>query len=709
MRNVLFLATALILVLVGCTPRNTDLYDPNAVALRNAEKLFGEIDPNQNWNSTYSGSITITADASLHDVARVLVLTVSPVLNDQAKVLAEADVSKGQTVTLDYDVPNVYQELIAACVDSKGHYFMKAFKVTDTKVSFKSTAAQARRVTRAGEDYLDASAIKLERSKSEQSYNALRAIFANEADATGDATMQGVVSKGNIGQWAGSGWENDRLWKPTDNYKTGTEWEVRNQTVVRVIDPMTAEEESQLKTLFGNFLERSDTKETWGKKDNRKYVLEKMRESDAVNFYNNQLTSDGTTPITIIPIFMPSTEIGSCHLYYYYYDPKVVPAGTTEADYIKALPKFKAIQCWHSRSAANSKGKGTNDLFKVHEYLLPYYGDELQDVQNAVSLAIPKGYRVGFMLRKLKDTGTFVQNYRDITDVGHGCCYGFGKLNKEINKMPGHFGSGVTYFSMEEDDSRVCMFSANGKSYLAFEDGSDCNYNDMIIEVGGYDKNVLTEAPEGTEEKGSGIETDYLYDEDEIEGAPYMLCFEDRFDTADYDMNDVVLRCKRQTGVNKNRVELSLVAAGGEDDVVIMGIKGTYKKGYELNNHEVHEIFDVENETGENRFVNTIAGKAMTDPCKGIYELEEGLTIPQFLAGIYLKNLSTGREIRVSRTGEAPLAIIMPYDFEYPMEKVNITKAYTSFIHWAHQSSEYTDWYTHITSGSVYPVSELFK
>lgn len=699
----------MLLMLTGCT-KEQNLYDQNAVAQSSVEKIFGTIDPKQDWNSMVSGSVTITADANLYDIQRVMILTETPFMNENAKILAEAQVQKGQTVTLNYDAPNAYKELVAACTDSKGHYYIKGFKTSDYKVSFQNKPAGARGQTRAGAtvEYPDLSSIRLERKNAETSYNAKRTVFANEAAASGDATMKEVVSKGNIGQWAGSGWENDMLWKPSDKYDTGTSWEIRNQTVLREIDPITTDEVAMLKTLFGAYLDFDDKSETWGRKDNRKYLLERMRESDVVSFYNNQLTSDGTTPITIIPIFMPSSEIASCHLYYYYYDPKAIPTGMTEADYIKTLPKFKAMQCWHTRAAANNEGAGSKDFFKKHEYLLPYYGDELQDVQNAVSLAIPKGYRIGFMLRKQKDTGTYVDGYRDITDAGHGCCYGFATLNKEINNLPGHFGSSTAYFSMEADDPRIFMFSANGKSYLGFEDGCDCNFNDMIIEVGGYDTSVLTEAPEGTEEKGSGIETSYLYDEQEIDGAPYMLCFEDRSKTADYDMNDVVLRCKRQTGANKNRLELSLIASGATDEVVIMGINGTWKEGYQLNNKEAHDIFDVAQEEGENRFVNTVVGKATKAPCKGVYEIQEGMTIPQFLEGIYIKNLTTGEEVHVSRTGEAPLAIIVPFDFKYPMEKVSITNAYTKFLEWARQASQNQDWYTHVSEELVYPVSELF-
>ncbi len=866
--------------LASCVQRETNLYDPEAVHLRdvntNASKYFDNIDPNQDWSSVVSGKVTITADAPLQNVARVVIITGSPVLNGDVQLLAEADVQKGQTVMLSYDAPNDCSRLVAACIDTKGHYYMKAFNVGESTLSFASAKARTRAATRAGGSYPDVSAIKLETKNKELSYNALRTRFVNEAAATGDPVMQSVVTQGNIGAWKNAGWENETLWKPTDNSKTGTEWEIRNQAIVRTIENITDEEKATLNDLFGDFLQRTDNSQHWKRKDNRELI----RNSDAVKFYDNHLTSDGTTPITIMPISMGSSEINSCHIYYYYYNPSDIPSGTTVEQYIKDLPKFKAIQCSYTMSAAKTNGYDLAGLFKVHEYLLPYYGtpasfkpvqqhsntfcttdgklyrirngrqlnsedyymvytgnddkklatkyaDDASDLKNqlwqvfttadgnkmlynvgakmflvwegqwattysadinvvqacyykfddenhiwrynsqqglgtdltlkdskristnkntsiganfewffeeytgpstvqaisdfvfetypaatvtAQSLAIPKGYRIGFMLRKLKDMSTYVQNYRNITDVGHGCCYAFGGLNREINNLPGHFGSGKTYFTMEDDDPRACYFMANGKTYIGFEDGSDCQFNDIVLEVGGYDKNVIIEPPVGTEDKGTGLDEDYLYDTTEIEGQSYTLCFEDRSTSADYDMNDVVLRCKRinTTSKYKNWVQLSLVAAGGTD-VVKIHIGKKCVRGDELDGKEVHELFFVDEEEGNNRFVNTMAGKDIFEPITAYYQLDEGVTIPMFLSQIYIENVSTGETIAVAKKGAAPLGIIVPYDFDYPLETRSIVYAYTTFKEWASSASQYPGWYKNEDEALVYPAQTVIE
>lgn len=663
----------------------------------NAKTILGNIDPNQDWNSINSGSITVSADAPLKNIAKVQILTESPILNQYATILAEADVTKGETVELSYDAPNVYSRLIAACIDSDGHYHVKGFDLTESTVSFSSETQTTRAARRASIEYPDITKILLESKNAESSYNAKRTIFANEA-AAGDAEKQAVATQGNITQWANSGWENDMLWKPTENYKLGGTWEVRNNTIMRTIPDLTSEEEQEIKDALGSFLDRTDNSEKWNRKDNRKYIVEKMRESNTVSFYNNQLTSDGTTPITIAPIYMPSTEIGDCHLYYYYYDPSAIPTGISEVDYIKTLPKFKAIQCWHSRPQ-KLNGKTQNDLFKINEYLLPYYGDELTASQTIASLAIPKGYRIGFMLRKLKNTATYVQNYREITDAGHGCSYGFGKLNKEINHLTGHFESGQTYFTMEEDDSRVCMFQANGKTYLGFEDGSDCQYNDYIIEVSGYDTNVYASAPAGAEEKSSGVETEYLYSDEEITGAPYTMCFEDRPLTADYDLNDVVLRCKR---ISSTELQLTLVACGGTDDVVIHGATG-----WSHNDQEVHAIFHAVDPEKGNLMINTEINGEKRDVISDFVTVDKSMTVPKYLKGIFIENKTTGKIIQIAKKGEAPFAIIVPQEFDYPKERQSITGAYADFVNWAQDVNSSGNWYLFEDADKIFP--SIFK
>lgn len=848
MKKVLYLTVGCVLALSSCTKYDFDM-DRSTVSKEHAENILGMIDPNQDWSSVNNGTITVTADANLDDIVKVQILTESPFMNTNTRVLAEVDVQKGQTVTLTYDAPNIYDRLIAACVDSKGHYYIKGFDLNEGQVSFQSIVARTRGVAKAS-DY--PTNLTLNFSNSVKSYNAMRTIAANDAAASGDADFQKWVNDSHINLWAGKKWENERLWMVSGS--GNSTWKVVDNTIMRTIDGISVDEKKYLNDIFGDFLNRNDPNNSKKKNDNMNLI----RNSEAVKFYSNSLTSNGKGAITIIPIQMASTEIGYCHLYYYYYDPANIPSGMLEEDYVKSLPKFKAVQCSTTQKAANAG----LDFFKVHEYLLPYFGepealmaekvnsttfcstdgklyrirngkqldgkdyymvynsgtddndnsdklatkyaDDAANVRNQLwqvfttkdgnkmlynvgakkflvwqgdyatvysdilskvqssyykfddanhilrynnnklglgtdlglknskrvstnkdtsindnfkwyfeeyegknltaitdfvfeqfpasvtspDVIIPEGYRIGFMLRKLRGS----QDYKDnniIKANNNGCCYSFGKLNQEINNLPGHFGSSKTLYTMEDDDPRAAIFSANKNTYIAFEDGSDCNFNDLIFEVG-----------------GEGFDNEYLYDLKEVEGQPYMMCFEDRSVTADYDMNDLVLRCKRN-GENKDIVELSLVATGGIDDLWIQDIKGDYVSGEKLDSKEVHEFFGVGSAEGDGRFVNTVKGGKKHKVVVGNYKIGD-MSIPRFLSEITIKNQTTFETIRAPHKGEAPVAIILPADFNYPMEKESITTVYSTFLNWAQNASLHTDWYD-LTTDDAYPLEEILK
>lgn len=898
-KRIFFIATLVgMIAFTGC--QRFDFDEARQEAIRqNAANIFGEIDPNQDWNSSISGTVTITADASLKEITRVQILTESPLLNPDTRVVAEANVQKGQTVTLDYDVLNSYTRLIAACVDSKGHYFIKGFDIGETNVSFKK-GATTRAARRASLDLPNFTNVTLDFNNSIQSYNAIRAI-------------------NNTGVWKGSKWDNDRLYAPTNVSNAGGSWTINNMTIYRDADALTETEKTNLQDIFNDYLTRDDKNDPSGR--GRKNNLELIRNSDVVKLYNNELTSNGKDPITLRPVQMASIEAYWCSVYYYYYNPAdAASSGLSEADYIKTLPKFKAIDLNAERSAFRAiTGKPLDqrdeNFLRLHEYLLPYYGDaseftpkpstltakdyttnghfyriyncsgksdakptpipasnhyitygdnkhnltdegaaniedqlwqvfthasdntvmlynvgsgkffwwndgeyvEIKDItennlknytiyisdgtvtngkinpiafnnnitnqkvfissaarnnfikalidtgrsylyrggkdlsgsyrvarewtfedyteeykgsakpisdfelpleyfpatsitppSTTPSATIPAGYKIGFMIRK--DGGAVAGKNNGKGDSnGQGCLYGYGELNREINQH-GQFKSAVKDYGMELNDPRIAFFEQNGKTYFCFEEGSDTQFSDVIVEMGGYDTEIYEEDPIGNENSSTGVVNSQLYDETEIQGASYMLLFEDRSASADYDMNDVVLRCQRYHD-DPSCVELSLVAAGGTDDVVIKGIDGTLIEdgGFELNNKEVHQRFGVANATGYDRFVNTVDGKQTIGPRTGVYRIRDGMTIPQFLANIYIENQTTGEEVHVAKTGESPLAIIMPRDFQYPKERQSITAAYQEFLEWARDATGHQDWYNHITEDLVYPIEKIIN
>ncbi|MBQ8155644.1 MAG: DUF4842 domain-containing protein [Prevotella sp.] len=832
----------------------------------NAEEIFGIIDPNQDWRCIESGSITVTADAPLNNITKVQILTESPFFNDQAQILAEAEAKYGETVTLSFEAPRGAERLIAACINENGHYFIKGFTLGDTKVNFISSSANARSRTRSVAEYPDFSKVVMSYSNSYPSYNAARTIAANENSSV------------TYSQWKGKNWENDRLWEISGSLSGS--WTNNAGTICKNADEITKEEKAELWDIFNSSLFR-DVKNN-KKRDN----LELIRRGNAVRFFDNHIVSDGSNPITIIPVQLASTEAYMCDLYYYYYKPEEVPSNMSLTDYIKTLPKFKAVDFNEERGAfkaITNIAKNANDttFMKVHEYLLPFYGDPSEFVATNTSVSskgfktdgkfyrikneekgmymtytsnaaknimnkyddnadnikdqlwqifknneglmmfynvgkqqflkfipntypafsstdtdfnkfcfmtadsknnqtsatevvhiltynkshclksrestniaidgnktdrltiqwtfeefvttniatvndveveiwpaslptpsaiIDKDYRIGFMLRK---GGDKVMDDNKLKHDKNGCLYSYGEMNTEINTF-GSFRSAMDKYSMKENDPRIAMFNANCKTYLTFEDGTDCNFSDIIIEIGGYSAKGLSFKSEDPTIKLASEETVmtttsttpssgvYLFEnipEDRTAQMVYTMCFEDRLVSADYDLNDLVLRCKRHN-TKPDMVQLSIVAIGASDNLYIEGIDGTLQDGYpDLTSKEVHEYFFVQDETGEARFVNTIQGKGSDyDPVTSWYKIDSDMTIPKFLSKIKVRNATTGQTISVPEVGLPPYALILPGKFEYPREYLGIERAYSTFQTWVQNASLYNNWMEFIES-----------
>ncbi len=633
----------------------------------NAEKIFGTIDQNQDWNSIISGKVSVTADANLEDIVKVQILTESPILNDDAKVLAESTAKNGQTVTLNYDAPNIYKKLVAACVDSKGVYYIQVFNVGQANVSFaQAEKSNSPRRAQASEAP-DFTSIKLKAPQ--KSVNTRR---TESSDA-------------KFSMWKDSKW-NDNMWVIADGQTFSNGWKMDSPkgsekadaakdrgVIYRDIEDFSSNELANVQMIMNSLF----VKYAGADKNKKKNNVESVRNSAYYASNNhNYFETDGVNPVTLIPIQAFTDDFKQNHLFYYYYKPEEIPAGMDEVEYIKQLPKYMAIQVERIQTT-NEKNAGA--FYHRQEFLLPFYKNDPVEGDNEASAIFPKGYKVGFLNLKTVNVGTY-----DITNKIYGCTYGDGRLNYEINhygdflsamdtSLGGKFEGGMTW-----TDPRIAIFTANGKTYMCFEEGSDCNFSDMVIEIGGG-LNIIDETPEP-------------------EAEIYTMCFEDRPATADYDLNDVVLRCTR---VDNTTLQLTLAATGANDNVVIHGASG-----WAYNDKEVHEVFGY-TETSGNRFINTEKGGNTMDVVSANVTVSKDISIPDFLEKIFIENKTTGKMVKMAQAGEPPFAIIVPGDFDYPQEKVSITNAYGNFAGWAQNMTTNKDWYIYPEEGKVYP--SLFK
>ena len=368
----------------------------------------------------------------------------------------------------------------------------------------------------------------------------------------------------------------------------------------------------------------------------------------------------GTEAIVVSPVYKCDqatrwgNEVWNSDLYYYYFKDEdlnnYVENGGTAVDFLNNLPKFKAIP-FNQHFGENED----NVVEKRASYALIYWGDGTPEL-GATGQPFPAGYKIGFMVRA-KTTSEAPRKQGEL--------YGDGRLNNKINSWPNFKSS-----NLGTDGPRVGWINVEDRLYMCFESGTDADFNDIILEVEG------------------GIEFFSFYPE--YEHDFYTFCFEDR-ELGDYDINDVVIKATR---INNTTVEYSVVACGAHDQLQIKNINGTKIR----DDQEVHSLFGV----STNTFVNTVKG-AQTYPA-----VTERVTVDKNFSFLnentqpYIYNMSEGKTIKLSKKGEDPHGIMIPYDFKYPVEQKCIKDAYSRFNEWGETRVNSTDWYKYYNPGTVF-------
>ncbi len=190
----------------------------------------------------------------------------------------------------------------------------------------------------------------------------------------------------------------------------------------------------------------------------------------------------------------------------------------------------------------------------------------------------------------------------------------------------------------------------------------------------------------------------------------YSYAFEDT-KVGDYDMNDVVIKAQE---TEDGKINLTLVAVGATLDLNIRlypagTLSGSEVAHYSGNfsvleyegNTEVHAMLGVNKGT----MTNTGAGATATPIT---IQIDKGSYDPAHLP-LAIYSESQG-EMRLAGSGQAPFGIIIPINWKWPTERVNITSAYNyvnieegddqSFGTFANKAGEALNWYNYPT-GSV--------
>ena len=358
-------------------------------------------------------------------------------------------------------------------------------------------------------------------------------------------------------------------------------------------------------------------------------------------YYNENsypITTGETDPIIVSPIYRnDGTSNEVVNSDLYYY-------------YFKANeePDLKNLKCYKAFSMKNLI-KPNDVLSRSDAFALIYWDEEGNG-----SFQFPAGYSIGFMLRS---------NLTQYNGQKQGEIWGDGRMNNELNKY-GHFKSS----GLKDGDPRMAWLTVNGNDVLCIESGTDKDVNDLIVSVSGSYE--LIDIPPY------------------IEKNFYTFLFEDtKGSETDYDENDVVIKATRE---DNTHIKYILMASGANDELYLHQVNGEVIN----QNVEVHKIFG----SDSRGFINT--------ETKNYSYVEDLVTVSSNFSFLdpncqpILENRTKGYRIQVSRAGEAPMAIMIPYDFKWSKERIRIDRSYPLFGNWGRNMIESTDWY-------LYPEEDL--
>jgi hypothetical protein len=371
----------------------------------------------------------------------------------------------------------------------------------------------------------------------------------------------------------------------------------------------------------------------------------------------------GTKPIILSPIYKSDkakqygNEVWNSDLYYYYFKDSDIEGKTDDEQvaFFESLPKYKAIEF------KQHFGETEDDVIeKRTSYALMYFGDGTPELGTEGSFEFPQGYKVGFMVRAKTE---FKENGKPRKQ---GELYGDGRLNVNINGYSEcNFKGSFKDKKLPLNSPRVAWLVLNGKVMMCWESGTDRDFNDIIIEVEG------------------GIEPVSIIPE--LDNNYYTFCFEDR-EIGDYDLNDVVIKGRR---IDETHVEYSIIACGAQDKLEVRNIGN-------LSGVEIHSLF------GYDGFINTTEDEQNFEPQTVVIEVDKNFSFLNTLTQPFLYDKSTNKYIYLSKVGEDPHGIMIPYDFKYPLERVCIKDAYEQFNSWGQNSITSNEWYKFPVEGKTF-------
>ena len=340
------------------------------------------------------------------------------------------------------------------------------------------------------------------------------------------------------------------------------------------------------------------------------------------------------------------------------------------------------------------------------KYKLAFFGE---NYDQPATYSFPEGYKIIFFIcpgavENASADGT-MSSY-----ATNNFNYSLPELNKRIHHYYSNQGSltwnpEVTGVSdMDRGAVKAVAWTTNGMTFMGFEDGgNDEDLNDIVFWVSGSftPEQELVDVPIAIEEHANS----------------WIFACEDLGGTFDYDFNDVVWEVTQEyvdkyegdvkTGTEYGDVSIKLLAAGGtlpvqiyyDDELLEVGGKS-----------EVHALFG---QTGSTLSPVNVTGTKVTKSAVVLKtwtptDTENGINMSDVMAKFKLVVTSsngTTYEVKPSTNSvnaptnepykgadRTPQIILLPGEWEWPIETTPIQTAYDGFADWV-QKADNTAWW----------------
>jgi LruC domain-containing protein len=216
-RTGLFLASGVTLLsMTGCIDSNKDYFDAEATKAIYEESFpVSDIDPDTDWKTTRSVSLSIAVEEDADVDYKVRAFTADPLTDSSAKLIVEGVARKGQPFTSTIECPNALSGVVVTRSDDHGRVVEKIANVangsasvvfgsseTGTRAGIRTAAAK----TRASES------VEIPTLSPNKTAAQVEALLASAAEYTGGYINSGSTLKISAGKTveAGSAWDNDQ-------------------------------------------------------------------------------------------------------------------------------------------------------------------------------------------------------------------------------------------------------------------------------------------------------------------------------------------------------------------------------------------------------------------------------------------------------------------------------------------------------------------